>query len=256
MLDDLMPIIVDLPRKTDIKILPIADLHLGSPEFMQSEWEKTKTQLLEEPYTYCVIAGDMIDNGTKNSVAPYGNTMRPAEQKKWLATELAPIKDKILCVVPGNHEYRSLKEVDDSPLYDVCCKLDIEDRYRENGAFLLMSYRKNDSHAPTYSMCVIHGNGGGMIGATANRNRRFGMAIDGLDILVSGHSHQPLEYPTSKLRIDWSNKQIVQTEFRVVVCSSFLRYGGYAMRGMMTPCARVNQEIWLNSQKKEIKILS
>lgn len=255
MLPDLMPICVELPKWKDIKILPIGDLHIGSPLFMQNEWENTKKQLLNEKDTYCVIVGDMMDNGTKGSVCPYDNTMRPSEQKKWLSNELKDIKDKILCIVPGNHEYRSMKEVDDNPLYDVACKLDIEDRYRENGAFLLLSYRKADSNAPTYAFCVTHGAGGGMVGASANRNRRFGMAIDGLDCLITGHTHQPIDLASTKLRIDKINKQVIQTDFRCVVCTSYLKYGGYAMRGMMTPTSFARQEILLNSKKKEIKVL-
>ncbi len=129
---DFEPIVYDFPDNKDIVIYPISDVHIGAQECMVKVWTDFKKKLLSEPNSYITIAGDMMNNGLKNSVTNvYQETMRPREQKKWLVEQLMDIKDKILCVVPGNHENRNDKEVDNNPLYDVCCKLDIEDKFRE-----------------------------------------------------------------------------------------------------------------------------
>jgi len=74
---------------------------------MLEAWSDFKKKLLNEPNSYITVAGDMMNNGLKNSVTNvYQETMRPRDQKKWLVEQLRDVKDKILCVVPGNHENR------------------------------------------------------------------------------------------------------------------------------------------------------
>lgn len=258
MLGDFEPIIHSFSNE-DIIVYPISDLHIGAPEFMTKPWAQFKRKLLSEPNSYITIGGDMMNNGLKNSVTNvYEETMRPREQKKWLAEQLEDIRDKILCVVPGNHENRSVKEVDDNPLYDVCCKLDIEEKFRENAAFLILRFGdmiKTGTKNPTYSMCVLHGSGGGIYtGAVVNRNERFGYVIDGLDVLVVGHSHKPVGTVPSKIVIDLHNKKVSFKSFRVVVSTAWLDYGGYALRKQLLPAAHVLQEIQLSGREKKVRV--
>lgn len=257
MLKDLVPIVKKFGENPGITIIPVFDLHIGSEHFDQPAWEKFVRSIPEN--TYIVIGGDCMDNGLKASVTlPYEQTMRPREQKAYLAETLAPIKDRILCGVSGNHEYRSTKEADDNPLYDVFAKLDIEDRYRENGAFLFMGFgsRENCGRArPFYCMMVHHGSGGGMyIGSQTYKQERFGNMIEGLDILVTGHTHKPLTFPSAKLVCDPQNSMVSVKEFRVVTANSWLDYGGYAMRKMLSPVSKAMTEIQLNGKRKEVRI--
>ena len=122
----------------DITIVPIFDVHLGSPECMEQEFISFIKTVSETPNLYLILGGDLIDNGTRASPgsAVFRQTMSPSQQKKEMANILRPVADRILAIVPGNHERRSTKEVDDDPCYDIACKCDIEDRYRENIAFV------------------------------------------------------------------------------------------------------------------------
>lgn len=254
-------IVFDAPAKNDVVIHPIADLHYGAAEFNEARWARFVESVADKPNHYFVIVGDLINNATRCSVSDiYRETCSPSTQKRWIAEQLKPIKDKILCGVGGNHERRSLKDVDDSPMYDVFAKLDIEDRFREDVAFVIFRIGSDNSvngkYRPTYTMCVTHGAGNGMyIGSSANRAERFGMAIDNLDILVTGHTHKPLTYPAAKLKIDTQNKQILQTQFTVVTATSWLDYGGYPVQKMLTPTAHRPNEIWLSSVGKEVRVL-
>ncbi len=259
MLDDFVLLEYQFPVNKDIKIYPISDLHIGAKESMIEKWKEFVKQLKKEPNSYITIQGDMMNNGIKSSITDvYGEIMPPSKQKKWLAEQLEEVKDKILCVVPGNHEARSKREVDDYPLYDVCCKLDIEDRYRENAAFVIIRIGKKDQNGlknPTYTMCVMHGSGGGMYtGASVSRNERFGTVIDNLDILVVGHSHKVAMTKPQKIYIDTHNKKVSFKSFNLVQATAWTEYGGYALRKQMLPGSHALQEIILRGNRKRVRV--
>lgn len=184
--------------------------------------------------------------------------MRPREQKARLVEELTPLRDRIICGVPGNHEQRSVKEVDDDPLYDVFYKLDLEDVYRENGAFVVirMGEKQGDGRSnPTYRAAVLHGAGGGaLMGGYVNKADRFGMAIDGVDLLILGHSHRPATWPSGKVVFDANNNRVTVKPFRVVVSTSWLDYSAYALRKMLTPTVICQTEITLHGKRKAITV--
>lgn len=260
MLDDLTPIIHKFPNGANITVYPICDLHIGSPQFDAKRWDGFRAKLDAEPNSRIVIAGDMLNNGTRSSKSNvYEETMRPSEQKRWLVEQLNPIADKILCGCSGNHEQRSVRETDDNPLYDVFAKLDIEDRFRENACFLIMRFGGSQSAwgktRPCYATMVTHGAGGGMyVGSGGNRAERMGSVIDGLDAIVCGHVHKPSEFPVGKLVIDKHNNNVIQQQFRVIVATSWMTYGGYPIRGMMTPTAHLLHEVVYHSDKKLIRV--
>ena len=120
MLNDLIPIRKTMPIKEfpdGITIIPLADAHYGSAEFNEPKWHRVIQRIQDDPSCFCVLVGDLIDNGLKNSVTNvYRQTAMPRDQKRWLANELTPIKHKILAAVGGNHERRTAREVDADPL--------------------------------------------------------------------------------------------------------------------------------------------
>ncbi len=238
----------------NIKIKPLSDLHIGSQGFMSKEWLQFKEEILQDENTYIVIAGDMMDNALKSSVSNvYEQTMRPADQKKWLSNELKDIKDRILCIVSGNHERRSEKDSDDNPLYDVCCKLDIEDRYRSNMAFIKIQLGERNSKRQTYVLGITHGSGGGSTGNAINRNEKFAYAIDGLDLLITGHTHKPANSFPAKILVDSKNNKVSIKPFKTIIASSWQAYAGYPLREMMNPSAFVKQTITLHLNEKIIE---
>lgn len=257
---DFTLIIRHFPENRDITIYPIADVHLGAAEHMESAWREFRTAVLEDPNAYLVLAGDLLNNATRSSVSNvFDETMRPREQKRLMAEMLAPLRDRILCAVSGNHEARSGKDADDDPIYDILCKLDLEDVYRENAAFLKIqigNLEGNGRKNPTYTFAVTHGAGGGMLtGGAVNRAERFGFAIDGADALILGHTHKPFVTHPGKVKIDAFNNKVTVRPFHVVTCSSWLEYGGYALRKMLLPSTHTAQRIVLSGKSKEIKII-
>ena len=249
---------------SDITIYPISDVHLGSLEHNEKEWAEFVYKIVSEPNAYVILAGDLMNNATRSSVSNiFDETLRPREQKERLVKMLKPLKDKILCAVSGNHERRSIKDVDDDPMYDIMCKLDIEDVYRQNIAFLKIQLNSKQYRGAgnTYTIAVTHGAGGGVLGgSTINRNERFAYAIDNLDCLVVGHTHKGMVSKPAKIVIDPRNDVVTIKPFTVVSTQSWLSFGGYAAQKMLLPAANATpdngQKIVLSSRhhKKNIKI--
>lgn len=258
MLSDYEMIVHSFPKREDIKIYPIADVHLGAAEHMRKEWEEFCDKVIDEENSYIVLGGDLINNSTRSSVSNiFEETMRPREQKRVMCEMLEPIKDKILCMVSGNHERRN-KDVDNDPSYDIACKLDIEHLYRENMAFMKIRMGKPDGDGnknPTYILTVTHGAGGGALtGGIVNRAERFGYVIDGADILILGHSHKPFLTVPSKIKIDAHNNLVSLKPFRVISVSSWMAWGGYAAQKMLPPTSFAPQTIILKGKRKGIKV--
>ena len=259
MLPDFHLIQHHFPERQDIKIYPISDVHLGAAEHMTREWELFCMRVKDEPNSYIILGGDLLNNGVKTSVSNcYEETLRPREAKRVMTEMLKPLAPKILCAVSGNHERRN-RDVDDDITYDIMCKLDLESLYRENIAFIKLrfgdlNYARDGRKNPTYVLVVSHGNGGGMLGAAANRNQRFGLALDGCDCLITGHTHHPFVAQSSKIKIDARNNNVTVQPFKVVSMTSWLGWGGYAAQKMLLPTGFAPQTITLCGDHKEIKV--
>ena len=266
MLNDFLPIktSVRLDEHPDgITIIPLADAHYGSAEFNEVLWHNAIRRIQDDPHCFCVLVGDLMDNCTRQSVGNiFEIAVTPSKQKEWLVNELRPIADKVLAACGGNHERRN-KDVDDDPLYDVMLAIGREAVYRKRIAFLsiALAYDCQDrvKSRTSFTFAITHGSGGGSyIGSSANKVQNYGYAIEGIDCLVTGHTHKPVTFPVSKLVFDPHARTIEQKQFTVVVASSFLDYGGYPIDKLLAPTAHTITEIKLtytNNGGKKIRVL-
>lgn len=248
----------------DITIYPIADVHLGAMEHAEVEWQEFLKKV-EEENAYLILDGDLLNNGLRSCrfVNPFDEAIRPRDAKRRMVKYLEPVRDRILCVVSGNHERRTFRDDDQDLTYDICSKLDIEDLYRENIAYMRISVgqqkdkRKNSrGRSNIYTFAVTHGTGGGIYtGAAVNRNERFGNVIDGLDCLIVGHVHKGFVTKPSKIIIDSRNGIVKMSHYTVLSCVSWLNYGGYAARGMLLPAQVCDPQSIRLSGKREQKQL-
>lgn len=248
--------------KEDITIIPISDVHLGARECREQEFMQFIDSVKDMPNVYLILGGDLINNATRSGVSNiFEETMRPADQKKMMAKILEPVRDKILCSVTGNHERRSGKDADDDPCYDIMCKLDIEDRHRENMAFVNImlcnreaDYRVRGKNRPSYTLVVTHGAGGGrMTSGAVLTGERFAYVVD-CDALIVGHTHKPFTTVSGRIHIDTHNKKVSVLPFHVISMTSWMDYGSYAMAKMLLPSVHRLHTITLNSDHKEITV--
>lgn len=249
------------PGGHDIIVIPISDVHLGAAECKEKEWLEFIKFVKDTPNMYITLGGDLLNNATKSSVSNiYDEVYRPSTAKRMMVEMLEPIKDRILCAVGGNHERRSSRDVDDDITYDIMTKLDIENLYRENIAFVKIQLgnrekRYDYKRRPTYVLVVTHGAGGGILtGAAVNRNERFGYILDGADALIVGHTHKPFTTQPGKIQIDPRNNRISIKPFKVISSTSWLEYGGYAAQKMLLPSTHCLHTLLLRGDKKEIVV--
>lgn len=231
----------DVPEVT---VYPLSDVHLGAEGAEVQAFYALVNQIAKEPNSYVTLQGDLIDNGTRNSVTNiFRATMPPSQQKREMAKALEPIRDKILCLLPGNHERRSGKDADDDPMYDIAAKLDLEDRYREDMAFIRIALGRNHTRSSngkpySYMLSCTHGAGGGALpGAGINRADRFMQSMDGVDVFIHGHTHRPYCLRGSKLVVDVQNKRVTRRPTLTMCAGSWLNYVGYPVEKMLSPTA-------------------
>lgn len=224
-----------------VEIYPLMYLHIGDKKTDISLFRKFIKYILEQPNRFITIQGDLMNNATKSNISNvYEETMNPQEQKKWLIHELRCVKDRILCIVPGNHEQRSTKDVDNHPLEDLAIALDIDNLYRPDGAFLKIAFGKGkNGKRIAYTLCCIHGYGGGAkSGGAVNRAEDFLYSLEGVDILIMGHVHKKLAGKPSRTCIDPYNNYVTQRDTLWVIAAPWQEYGGYAFRKMLRPSTK------------------
>lgn len=245
-----------------IAIYPISDVHLGAIEHAADAWDEFLRKLYADN-AYVILCGDLLNNALRSTgfANPFDETMRPMQAKKTMIKYLEPIKDRILCVVTGNHERRTSKEADQDLTYDICAKLDIEHLYREDIAYMTVSVgERPDEKKPqcTYTFAVTHGAGCGIYtGAAVNRDERFGNVIDGLDCLVTGHVHKGFITKPAKVCIDVQNHVVTVKHYVVISCVSWLNYGGYAAQKMLLPAHTSDpQKLVLVDKRRNKRIIT
>ena len=246
-----VPILIKLPEpESSVEILLAADIHTGSAEFDEKRWELFE-ELLKKPNVYVIFAGDQMEYATRQSKSDvYTQTMPPSVQKRWWIDHLRHYKDKVLCIVDGNHEFnRASKDADDFPLYDIALALGIEDRYRSEAAFVDVGVGDGGHGKGKQVHYVIR------VQHQAKNNVNHGTAdgIEGIDVFVSGHTHKPMDKPLGKLVYDSKNKAVSQRDVENIVCGHFLKFGGYGERGGHRPTATKLFSLILSGKKKSIE---
>ena len=229
MLDDFKLITHKFGNPPYINIYPLGDVHLGSKECDTEALNQWIEMVQNDPYGYVVVLGDIMNMGLKNSKSNvYEEVMSPARQKEVCYQLLNPIADKILAGCSGNHEYRMVKEVGTNPLYDVFCRMKIEDRYRENACFLKLTVGKVGANNNTYGVVLTHGK-------SKSKDLDWTYAVDGADVFISGHTHLGTHQPLSKIRLNLRDEIVKPVDYQHIVVLPFQQYGGYAVRNKYKP---------------------
>lgn len=226
MLNDSVMIVHKLPKDLPyINIYCIGDKHIGSRQCNLKLLESIVEEVKNDELGYVVYCGDMLDMGLKNSKTNvYEQTMMPHEQKECFCHMFAPLASKTLAGVPGNHCDRMSREVGVNPMYDVFCRWGIEDVYRENSAILKVNLgEKRNRKQVSYGGVVLHG-------SSAAKHHRHSMCYDGIDFVISGHTHTPSYTPRGKIRVDLHNEKISRVGYKEIVVDSGLEFGGYAIK--------------------------
>lgn len=224
---------IDLPEEFEsVSLVTLADLHKGALECNEEKFVRCRDWILAAPNRLALDCGDTINNAVKSSVSDvYRETCRPREQVKQSVKLLKPLADakRLPFIMPGNHEWRSDREVDLSPAEQIADMLGVP--YVEDGAYLKIRLGKGVNGKPIcYTVYVTHGSGSGKTeGAVANQLRE--MSISNLaHVYVMAHRHIALSFEDEYAVPDLQNNQMMMWHRLFVCAPSFLEWGGYAER--------------------------
>lgn len=249
---------IDLPESLEtITIEIFSDLHIGSKKCDIALIKERIERVKNNPDTYCVLLGDIINNSTKTSVGDvYSEALSPMAQITTAIELFRPIKDKIIGCVAGNHERRSYKQDGIDLIYFMCTELGIADKYAYSAELLFIRFGINPRYKRRkmcYTVYMTHGDGQGgrLIGGKANGLQRRGRVVNA-DIVLTGHTHTPFTFRENTFIIDYQNSKVTEREQVFINASSTLKYEEYAELYGMTPSSTISPRVILDGRKRLI----
>lgn len=256
------PIEVTLPQDMkELLLYPIADPHIGDGSSDLKSVKELIGKIACEPSAYVVLGGDLMNNAVKTGISDcYAETMSPMEELALACEILGPVADKVLAAVPGNHEERTYRQDGIDLTRILARELGFEDRYREDFAYLLLSFGLKSRMAAegrrqSYTVYVNHGNGGGRkVGGKANRLSDLGGICDA-DLFLVGHTHTPMVFKDSFIRATKNNAGAELVERTFVNTSGWLDYGGYGARRSFQPSSTSCPCVRLDGTKRKIEVI-
>lgn len=205
----------------------VADVHIGAKECDLEGFRRFVSKVAAEPDSYICLVGDILNFGTRDSVTNvYEETMPPHAQIETAVEILTPVKGKILGAVGGNHELRGVKAVDLDPMYQVCVLLGIPELYRQNMCFIRVNLKRGKTH-DSYALLLAHG-------SSDSKRRKWEAVVEGVDAIITAHVHSGSVSRPSRIVFTSRNTVTVRPHISLV-CEPWLKYGGYAARGLLVP---------------------
>lgn len=239
----------------ELELYPLNDLHVGDSNTDLKLFKNFIKFIQEKPNRQLILVGDLLNNALKTSVSNvYNDSMSPNQQRKFLTKELEPIRDRILCMVSGNHEHRTIKDVDMSPIEWLCESLRVK-YFSDNALAIKISFGRGiNGKNISYAFWITHGHGGGaQVGSMLNKTETYAAGIENCDGVIVGHVHKRGASAFTSLRLDLHNNQVLQVEKRAIIASAWQDYAGYAMRMMMRPGVKGTKPVMLYGRVKQVE---
>lgn len=241
--------------------MPVGDYHLGDPQSDYKRIISDISYIRDNDDVFCVLNGDLMNSAIKSSISDtYGETLSPMEELQECMKLFEPVKGKILCLVPGNHENRHYRTNGVDMTWLMAKQLGIEERYSPTTAVVFIRFGELSDKAfhgrkAAYTMYVAHGTGGGRKeGGKINRLADLATVVD-TDIYIVGHTHLPAIFKERFARPNMANSSITYCDKLYINTSAKLNYGGYGDYGGFKPASTDTPIIILSGCKKEMRAI-
>jgi hypothetical protein len=238
------------PRGNSIYLIPLADSHIGHTA-SNLEMFYNYCQLINSyDDCYTILLGDQMETATKQSIgmAMFEEEIHVPQQMEALHKILKPLADnnKILGMIPGNHELRIAQLTGMNITEHLCNLLNVE--YLGYQGFL--NLKVGDQ---SYDIMVHHGVGGGSTsGAKVNSVERLGR-VAVCDAYLMGHTH--IKHFTEDYIHEIRDGQLISRRRYYITCGSFLNYwGGYPEINRLVPSVPGGVCIELRGDSKNIHV--
>ena len=248
-LDSEIPIFVREYDTDEHFVYPLGDVHKGAHAHQKAKWLNWLGYLAKAENVSMLGTGDFLNCALKDSKSEtYDETMSVGDAKREIAEELQPLaeKDRLDLLIPGNHEERVYRAAGECPVQDIAWKLGVN--YSRTVAVLV--YRIGDVE---YTCFVLHGKGGGQVGARANRLKKQASAIR-CDFYVSGHTHSQLVFPDEYFDVDTDRLRVERRKQVFISSGSFLGMEDYAAVSGFSPTHIGAPRIRLDGRRKDVRV--
>lgn len=254
---------INAPENT-FQLLVLGDLHIGDELCDLALIKDTIDYIRKTDNCYCICNGDLINNALKTSKSDtYKEQMTIEDEQDMLIELLGPIKEKILVMATGNHEYRTSLIAGINPLKAVAYALGLKDRLVENSYLLNIEFgvAHGMKTVPNkYVVFGIHGGSGGgrRAGATANALQDMALIRPDMDLYIHSHTHTNVNYNDMVFLYDRKTKKTKEHQRTYYNANAFLKYGGYAEQKGYKPADRQPSVLVVNALRKkgEMKIVT
>ena len=215
-----------------VEIWCMADLHIGHESFDLNTFKKYIDWTLEKPNRFIIGLGDYIENVSSGrfpaGMAFKSQVFGPTKQRDLFIKLMFPVRDRILCLIQGNHDGRTdeVSQIDAMELIIEKLGCDyLGKASRQAWINLWFSKYKN------YKVFLRHGVYGGMYPRNHMRNmiKDYGEVAD---LILIGHGHQLK--PTYELKNRYARGKVYKKRIPALMCGSFLKDVSYAKsKGML-----------------------
>lgn len=210
--------------KKSVNIIAIADTHIGHPASRINELFEFFQSLKSQDFI--IMLGDIVDNPDEKT-GLYDTEKPPEEAYMEFSNLLAKFKKNILCLVSGNHEYRTKKRAGVDVLNIICTEKEIP----YSPSIAVISIHLQDT---TYKIAIGHGYSlSRTLGAKVNMMGELTKVIRNADVYIVGHTHQPSIVPIASFEIE--RGQIIQKQSLLVTAPCWTNYTVYAAQKFMPP---------------------
>ena len=201
-------------KADQIEIVAFGDIHLGNPNCKFNKFKEIVNYIKNTPNCYGIGMGDYIE-----CILPKDKRFDPhtdievsdpvvSEYIDIIVKTLEPIKDKILCLLTGNHEYHIHSDGYCEPTKEICRRLFGSEKgvYGGFSAFLKLKV-KPKTHRPSLVFFLHHGwCAGRKTGSVVNNVEGLSQYWDA-DVYLVGHSHKL--WATRQVKIGWGGQRKV-----------------------------------------------
>lgn len=251
-----MPFYEVIDSREWIPFIILADAHAGAGQFRDDIFRRVVSKAVELQAPV-VGLGDLFENATKRSVGKgvFEQVLSPREQVTYLKAALAPVKDQIVELLPGNHEYRTEKDNDVSPLDTLCEGLDVpQGKYTSRIVFRSTPGSKSANRKAVYTFRGTHSKSSAKTsGLSQNSIERDWEKWQQYDIIAKAHGHDMyVSEPKVYEHIDVRNKCVVTKERYFVTGGHYLDYPeGYTDQHVLRPKPLGTMIVWMHMQKED-----
>ena len=173
------------------------DWHVGTPNSNLKDLEAKVDEIQNTPNAYVALVGDLAEcielKDKRFSISSVDKMFYPrlselsVAQYDYIKELLTPIKDQILCALPGNHEEKIKTEYCHDIHLDLCRNLGIPNM--GTAGFLKIKFDRSQFHAPELVTFLTHGwVGGRTSGSKVNAVENLSQYFEA-DLYAMGHSH-------------------------------------------------------------------